>query len=193
MLLRRMAEILSPLQILELRGGGRGLMATVRKPKEPGVVVPAQTGSPERDFPVLLFDDPAGTVEEFLGGPVGTVQDRVLVNIVTTEFRERRLILADGLGAWERSGAEVRAVLVPEQRVEACLEALPRRFEAPEGFERERFLERMRRYCFVEHLPGRLVPERIAYLLANGNEQGPAMVVTVHGDAYVLKARLEVC
>src|SRR5947209_18377888 len=142
MLLRRMAEILSPLQILELRGGGRGLMATVRKPKQPGVVVPAQTGSPERDFPVLLFDDPAGTVEEFLGGPVGTVQDRVLVNSLTTEFKERRLILADGLGAWERSGDELRAALVSEQKVEACVEGLPRRFAAPNRFGREHFLER---------------------------------------------------
>lgn len=186
-----MPVIAPPLHAITLPRGGRGVRATVHKPEQKGVVMPAQAGSQRREHPVLLFDDPEAAIEELLEGRAGSIEDAKLINILSTELRERRLILADGLACWGESEAR-ECLLIPEHRAGDYIQALPMGFALDAALSRERLVELVRPYFFVERLPGRLTAERIAYLLSHGNEQGAATIAEITGDAYLLKARTEV-
>ena len=141
----------------------------MHKPEQKGVVMPAQAGSQRREHPVLLFDDPEAAIEELLEGRAGSIEDAKLINILSTELRERRLILADGLACWGESEAR-ECLLIPEHRAGDYIQALPIGFALDAALSRERLVELVRPYFFVERLPGRLTAERIAYLLSHGNE-----------------------
>ncbi|MEO8727213.1 MAG: hypothetical protein ABI383_13950 [Acidobacteriaceae bacterium] len=99
---------------------GRGLLCLVQlSPPQHGTVFPAQQPSSQAcdNFtPVLLFDDPAGTLDNLLFSPnarlvaeqhgegfvhrLTSINDLHYINIVSTELQEKRLILAAHDAAW---------------------------------------------------------------------------------------------
>ncbi len=88
---------------------GRGILALVRLHRpEDAMIVPAQQPSPQPSpdeaLPVLLYDEPARIIEDLVfsttphtlpdGARFYTLRDPAAINIVCTEFQEKRLILA---------------------------------------------------------------------------------------------------
>jgi hypothetical protein len=96
---------------------GRGLLCRLQlhRPEE-NVVFPAQLADKRNDPPVLLYDDPADTLDKLIFGPESTpvrelrrashlerlfsVRDLQSINIVTTELLQKRCILVAGERAW---------------------------------------------------------------------------------------------
>ncbi len=225
-------------------GSSRGMLCLVRLYREgDGVVFPAQQpgnyGETTAKLPVLLFDDPASTVDNLLFGdeanPVAAIQtdgdthrltevsDLHYINIICTELGSNRLILADGDFAWraanerrERSTADaspeatllhrqgylplrteraedtIAALLLNEDHGTFGIRPVHRWISGISEFRADRFLDQARPFFQIEHLPSAITTERAEYLLAHGNELGPAMIALVLGQAYLFKARLDV-